>query len=320
MQDIVLVTGASGFIGNHLVRKLVQRGEAVRAVARRPVELPGSETVRCDLADAIPPGLLDGVSRVIHLAGVTKALGPGEYARGNETVSRNLANACGESVEFIHVSSLAAAGPSPEGSRLGEDAPPRPVSLYGRSKLAGERALLDSPAGARAVILRPAVVYGPGDLDVFQVFRAVSRGFMAGIGSLDARFSYIHVDDLVRAILAATESSGARGRTFFIANREPVTWREFVRLSAEVMGRGVRTFALPPAVAYGAGWISDRVAHMRGKPAIFSVDKVREGVHRNWVCDVSRAESAMGFTAPTPLAGGIETTLDWYRQSGWLTW
>jgi len=321
MGNVVLVTGGGGFIGKHLVRRLVETGVPVRVLARRELDLPGAVVFRCDLTSAIPPAALDGVSTVIHLAGVTKALRPAEYAAGNVTATRNLAAVCGPEIDFIHVSSLAAAGPSVDGRLLTEDDLPRPVSLYGQSKLAGEAALRESPAGGHAIILRPAVVYGPGDRDVFQVFRGISRGVMAGIGTLDARFSYVYVQDLIGAILAALENAPrVRGRTYFIANPEPVSWRTFAQLAAEAMHRKVRCLALPPALAYAAGLMSEMAGRLRGKPAILSRDKVREGVHPYWVCDVARAASELGFIAPTELPEGIAKTLDWYRSSGWLSW
>lgn len=321
MRNIVLVTGGGGFIGKHLVRRLVDSGKPVRLLARRELEVPGAEVLRCDLASGIPKAALEGVSSIIHLAGVTKALNPAEYTLGNVTATRNLAAACGPEMEFIHLSSLAAAGPSADGRLLTEDDPPRPVSLYGRSKLAGESSLRDSPLASRAIILRPAVVYGPGDRDVFHVFRGISLGVMAGIGTLDARFSYVYVHDLVECILTALKSApGIRGGTYFVANPEPVTWRTFAVLTAQAMHRNVRFVALPPALASAVGLVSDVAAHLRGKSTIFSRDKVREGVHPHWVCDAALAASELGFVAPTALPEGIANTLDWYRTSGWLTW
>ena len=173
---MILVTGGTGFIGGHLLEKLGGAGEPVRCLLRRDPRRPlppGVETVRGDLL--APQGLdaaLRGVDTVIHLAGVTKALRPADYYAGNLRATENLAVALqGRPIRLVHVSSMAAAGP---GKALVEDAEPRPVSHYGCSKLEAERvvrALLPE-----AVIVRPPVVYGPRDADVYQILKSVAKG------------------------------------------------------------------------------------------------------------------------------------------------
>src|SRR5436305_1916990 len=163
----VLVTGARGFIGGHLVKRLAGCGMRVRCLARRqsggaPAEV---ETVVGDYETGV--GLreaVDGADIVIHLAGVTKALRRSDYYRGNVQAAESLARVSGAVARFVHVSSLAAVGPSPEGQDVTEATQPQPVSEYGRSKLAGEQAVRGLlPA---AVVVRPPVVYGPRDTDV----------------------------------------------------------------------------------------------------------------------------------------------------------
>jgi nucleoside-diphosphate-sugar epimerase len=174
--------------------------------------------------------------------------------------------------------------------------------------------------GAHAVILRPGVVYGPGDTDVFQVFRWVSYGLFASIGRVPGRFSLIYVDDLVEAILAASRASRAAGNTYFVSNPDPVSWPEFSAAAAARMGRGVRTLRVPAPVARCAACAADLAALIRRRPGIFSRDKVREALHPYWVCDPSRAERDFGFRAETSLTAGLEATLAWYRKAGWLTY
>src|SRR5258708_1890892 len=124
---MTVVTGGTGFIGTHLIEKLASAGEAVRALVRRKTVLPrGVEAVSCDLAGGM--GLEDalrGADTVIHLAGVTKALRSEDYYTGNVRVTENLARAlAGRGMRFVHVSSLAAIGPSQEGNAAHEDAEP----------------------------------------------------------------------------------------------------------------------------------------------------------------------------------------------------
>ena len=157
---MILVTGGTGFIGTHLLEKLVASGQAVRALVRRtgakPRSLPaGVETVYGDLASGA--GLaeaLRGVDAVIHLAGVTKALRPGDYYTGNVRATEQLVHAmAGQGIRLVHVSSLAAIGPSEAGVPLAEDAEPHPLTHYGKSKLAAEKVVRD--LAPYAVIVRP---------------------------------------------------------------------------------------------------------------------------------------------------------------------
>ena len=167
---MILITGGTGFIGSHLVEAVCARGEPLRCLIRRdsskrhPFALPAeAEIVFGDLVSG--EGLsdaLEGVGTVIHLAGVTKALSTSEFYSGNAGATENLARAvAGRAVRFVYVSSLAAIGPSTDGTPVSEDAEPHPITHYGRSKLEGER--IARALVPDAVIVRPAVVYGPRD-------------------------------------------------------------------------------------------------------------------------------------------------------------
>ena len=189
----VLVTGATGFIGSHLVERLLSEGAIVRCLLRptsprggasRHLPAHGANPVLGDLSTGA--GLneaLDGATVVFHLAGVTKALRASDYHVGNVKTTENLLNAMsGGSATLIHMSSLAAIGPGPDSIPLVEDAEARPLTLYGKSKLEGEQAVRRSPVSRRAIIIRPPVVYGPRDVDVYQVFKAAAGGALVRIG------------------------------------------------------------------------------------------------------------------------------------------
>ena len=326
---MILVTGGTGFIGSHLVERLVAQGRRVRCLVRRAIvgqgrALPwliGVELAHGDLESSA--GLteaLRGVDIVIHLAGVTKARTVADYDRGNAIATANLLRAAGNVDRFVHVSSLAAAGPSTPDRPLTETDEPRPVSHYGRSKLAGEQAVRQSPLAERTVIVRPPVVYGPRDRDVLQVLRTVSHGWMAKIGAAPRRFSHIYVGDLVDGLIVAADCIGASagGKVFCLANATPVSWDEFGNLAARLMGREVLTVAIPEKAAYVLGWCAEWSTRLSGTPGILSRDKVREACCAGWVCDPGRARRELGFCASTNLEAGLRRTLDWYKEAGWL--
>ena len=162
---------------------------------------------------------------MIHLAGVTKALRAEDYYSGNVRATEQLAHAlAGRDVRLVHVSSLAAIGPSTAGVPLGEDAEPHPLTHYGKSKLEAERVVRSLLPDA--VIVRPPVVYGPRDTDVFQLLKSISKGMVLEIAGGERWFSAIYVHDLVEGLLAAAGTPGAAGRTYFLAHAKAVSWRQ----------------------------------------------------------------------------------------------
>jgi nucleoside-diphosphate-sugar epimerase len=319
---MILITGGTGFIGTHLLEKLVSSGEAVRALVRRtraPRALPsGVETVYGDLASGA--GLteaLRGVDRVIHLAGVTKALRIEDYYSGNVRTTEHLAHAlAGRDVRLVHVSSLAAIGPSTAGTPLAEDAEPHPLTHYGKSKLEAERVVRSLLPDA--VIVRPPVVYGPRDTDVFQLLKSISKGMVLEIAGGDRWFSAVYVKDLVEGLLAAASTPAAAGRAYFLAHAKAVSWRHLEMSAARIMARTPRVLTVPYRVAHAVGACAEIWARCTGKPGIVSRDKVAEARCISWTCDTQRAAIELGYVARTSLDDGLAATLAWYKEAGWL--
>jgi len=319
---MILVTGATGFVGSHLVEKLRSRGEAVRCLVRPTTNtrrLPaGAETAAADLATG--QGIdraLDGVDTVIHVAGVTKALRPSGYFAGNARATEMLARVlAGRGIRLVYVSSLSAMGPSLDGRPLDEAAVPHPVSSYGKSKLEGERIVRS--LAPDAVIVRPPVVYGPRDTDVFQILKAGAQGLVLEISGGERWFSAIYVEDLAEGLWAAAKSPKTAGRAYYLAHRDPVTWQQLGATAAKIMGRNPRTLRVPLAAAHTVAFFGEMWSRISRNPAIISREKVAEARCRFWTCDPARAAADFGFEAPTPLAAGLAKTLAWYKEAGWL--
>jgi len=323
---MILVTGGSGFIGSHLVERLCCGAERVRCLVRQ-------KNIRRKNCAGLPPqaeavfgelisgaGLeeaLRGVDTVIHVAGVTKALTVDDYYAGNLRATENLARAmAGRAIRLVHVSSLAAAGPSPDGTPIGEDAAPHPLTHYGKSKLAAEQVVRELVPDA--VIVRPPVVYGPRDTDVFRILKPFTQGIAFQIAGGERWFSAIYVKDLVEGLITAARAAQAAGKTYFLANSKPVSWSGLGAATARITGRTARILRVPGPVAYSAGWCAELWAHAAGKPSIISREKVREAQCPYWTCDARRAAQEIGFEARTPLEEGLAETLAWYREAGWL--
>lgn len=318
------VTGATGFIGSHLVRALVKRGDVVTAVVRGQAprwlaELPVTRAA-IDVTESAPAALarhVAGHDVVFHLAGLTRATDLAAYRRANVEGTRRVLEACAAagSPRLVLVSSLAAAGPSLNGMPLTEDAPARPVSMYGQSKLEAEAAV----AGSRVpvVILRPAVVYGPRDRYTLLYLRALARG-LRPLPARDVRLSLVYVGDCVRAIIAASEASAAAGRIYHLASPEVVSLTDLARRLSAALGRAALEIRLPGRALSGIATAADWGARLTGRTPALSRDKVRELLAGSWIASSARAEAELGWRAAVPLDAGIRETVEWYRQAGWL--
>jgi nucleoside-diphosphate-sugar epimerase len=217
---------------------------------------------------------------------------------------------------MVHVSSLAAVGPNAHDTPTLEDSEPQPLTHYGKSKLEAERII--RKLVPEAVIVRPPVVYGPRDRDVFRILKPLTQGIALQIGSGPRWFSAIFVKDLVEGLITAARATSICGRTYFLANPTPVSWSDLRAAAARVLGRTARVVRVPAALAYGAGYGAEIWARVTGEPGIISREKVTEAQCTYWTCDTRRAAAELGFEARTSLDDGLSQTLAWYREAGWL--
>ncbi|MEN9800635.1 MAG: hypothetical protein RL653_4332 [Pseudomonadota bacterium] len=330
----VLVTGASGFIGGALVPRLRARGDAVRVLVRRTsaraaLEALGVDVVFGDLTTG--EGLdaaVDGADAVVHLAGLTRARNEAAFHLGNEGGTRNLLEALSRlrhPARLVHCSSLAAAGPSTATHPRDETQEPRPLSAYGRSKLAAEAAVREFAGRIPAVVIRPPIVYGPGDLVNLPPLLTMARlGIFVKPGRALRGFSFIHVEDLCAALESALErgstvTPGALSSgTYFVADPDVHTWDGFCAAVSRALGRGPGTILPVPELATGlVGAAVETLGRLLGHQPIINRDKVQEMLAEAWTCSPRRAEQELGF-APrwAPLEAGLANTLDWYRRTG----
>jgi len=322
----VALTGATGFVGLHVARVLLGHGETVTCLVRSPsrareIAAAGAEVVEGDLAqpDALDR-LVAGVDVVLHVAGLVAARTEEEFLRVNRDGTAALARAArkGGIPRFVLVSSLAATGPSVAGAPVDERTSPRPVTAYGRSKLAGERALAQE--GVPHVIIRPPAVYGPGDRAFLPLFRMASLGLVPVLGNGQQVLSLVHVRDLADALAAvARPSVPAAGQVFHAAHPETVTQRTWVRAVGRAVGHDrVHVVPLPEPVVRALLLLSGTVARLRRRATQLSSGKAPEFLAPAWTCSSRAIERAVGWRARLPHASGLAETAAWYRQQGWL--
>lgn len=324
----VLVTGATGFIGSHLARRLHDRGDRVVCLAKDAMYTPflesaGMEVMLADLNNGVDwPRALRTVDVVYHLAGLTRARRWAEYYEANQRATARFIRACaahGRSLKrFVYVSSQTAAGPSRDGAPLTEEMPCRPVSHYGRSKLLAEEAVREWKGDIPVTIVRPSAVYGPRERDWYEYFKMVRKGIQPVIGLGTKYLSLIHAEDLVDGIIRAADAPGAAGQTYFLAGEEPHTTVEIGNAMAAAAAKRTLKVRLPHAVVYGAGAVMETIARVSGRQVFFNLQKVRESVCRAWVCSVEKAARELGFRTKVGLEGGMEETYRWYQANGWF--
>jgi dihydroflavonol-4-reductase len=320
----VLVTGGTGFLGSHLIERLLEEpGVEVYALVRDPSRLrwlEGIERVRLltgDLESA--PALPGGLACVYHLAGLTKTLRSREYYTVNRDGTANLLRALDAQSgrpRFVYLSSLAAVGPSAPGSGVREDDPPRPVSPYGESKLQAEREILKYRDRFFVVILRAGAVYGPRDEDFLEYFRWIKRGIQPLLGRRKS-LSLVFVRDAVRAAILAGHADLPSGEVFNIADPKPCGWEDIGRIASWLLGKRPVSIHLPIWSAYLASAASEGIGRiLGGGSSVFNISKVKQMKPDGWVADIGKARQGLGFETRFTLDRGLGETIAWYLWKG----
>jgi nucleoside-diphosphate-sugar epimerase len=324
-----IVTGATGFIGNHLTDFLLAGGHDVICPVREPGRLrdlypTGIQITTFEkLDDQINRG--NQIDYVFHLAGATRSLDYAGYYRANVELTKNLLEFILRKVDrenfkrFVFVSSQAVNGPARDSSScVTEYDDPNPVSLYGWSKLEAEQIVRDYGNYLPYVIVRPSTVFGPGDKDVFGVFKSCKYHIAPCLAGKNRKISVVFVEDLVEGIVSAALSESSLGKTYFITNPEPVIWRDFVQEIAHIMDVRVLIMPVPKFVLRPFGILSDIIGRLSGKPSLFRTEKIDEMDQWYWICSSEQAHRDFGWIPRNTIDEALTKTYHWYANKGWL--
>ena len=305
MTSRIALTGATGFVGQAVLDEAVRRGVRVRALTRRnqPAR-QGVEWLAGDLSDGEAlRSLCEGVDAVLHVAGLTNGRDAEAFEQANIAGTQAVIDAmkAAKAKRLVFVSSLAAREPG--------------LSMYGASKAQAEA--LVTKSGLDWTTVRPPGVYGPRDVDYFEMFRSAKLGIVP----LPPRgaSSIIHVDDLARLLLDLTDASPAlvRRKTFEPDDGREGGWshRELAQAIGKAVGRKVFAPQLPRPVLELAAKFDCLV---RGDKARLTPDRVSYMTHPNWVSRFDRAVPQAVWTAQVSGDDGLKQTAQWYRAEGWL--
>lgn len=320
----ILLTGATGFIGLHTAKKLVEEGHEVFALVRsannsRQLKSWGVRLIFGSLEKIrevhIPP-----VEGVIHLAGLIKAGSKQEYFQVNTEATRHLLKTLDSHhlKKFVFVSSLSARGPNrkkddPQG--LG------PMSAYGKSKLKAEEIVCSYQNQFSVCIVRPPIVYGPGDLETFYFFKMFKWGFFPKIGNKDQYISFIYISDLVKILVqevtkGALSVEGALPAPII----EPddgsggYSWGDFVSIAQEIYQKKIRQISIPLWAIYLYATFGEWFAKLRGKPFLLSREKYKEATQLFWTYPSYKPP----YSGSISIKEGLILAKTWYEKEGWL--
>ena len=329
MRPTLLVTGATGFLGGHLARRLVEKGDCnVRALVREgsnsaALEELGVELAIGDLRDrATLRSALSGVDMVYHIAASfrTEHMPRGDMWKTNVQGTRDLLELSHEAgvQRFVHCSSVGVHG-AIEGPPGTEESPFKPGDSYQRTKAEAEKLASDFGAehGLPVVVFRPAGIYGPDDMRFLKLFKSVKSGVFRMIGSGEVLYQMIYVEDLVDGVLLCGTSEKAPGEAFILTGERPYTLNTIAQTIAQTQGVEISSFRIPATPVYVAGALCELVCKPLGiNPPLYRrrVDFFRK--HRAF--SIEKAQRVLGFSPKVTIEEGLQRTADWYREAGLL--
>ena len=327
----VLVTGATGFLGGHVAEALAARGDQVRALVRKTsntkhlkkLALAGNVELfegSIEQVDRVTEAV-DGVDAIVHCAGIVKARSTDEFFAVNVGGTSNLVEAArlrGKSLKrFVHVSSLEACGPSADGEPVPSDQE-NPVTGYGRSKLAAEKVVLSARGAMPVVILRPAAIYGPRDVEILDAFKSIQRGLFPVINGGRSKTIWIYATDCANACLRAVDADSPSGGVYFVDDGcGAIDMGQMFSDFERALGKKALRAALPLPLLMTVARGVEAFGRLTNRPVMLTREKANMLV-QDWVCSSEATRKDLGWEPMVPWSEGVPKAVAWYRQNGWL--
>lgn len=323
----VLVTGASGFLGAHLCRRLEKQGDSVRALVRKGADVSALKGLSVEYAHGdvtSPESLLEAVKNievVFHLAGLRRAPTRMPFFEVNAEGTRKVCEAMvlgDKPARLVLCGSLSASGPSTlERPRLEED-PFNPQEWYGESKVLAEQIANSYADRLEVTLIRPSRILGPGDRENLAFFKIVKKGLKLHVTGGPRPLSMVDVGDVVEQLILQGTRKEAVGEAFFCAADETTTLEGMQDIVADELGVRPRTLTLPPLVLTAAAQVADAFSRVSGKHLALNRKLSKQLLVPAWTCSTAKAKRLLGFTARVSLEHSIRESARWYQAHGWL--
>lgn len=324
----VFLTGITGFLGHHVAEALHRQGHEIHAFIRQP-QKPDSihipfHAVQGTLSncETLVP-LLTQMDAVIHLAGKIKAHNLAEFNETNQQGTQNLIHALLKAspkpLTYVHVSTIAVMGPEIDGDDFCKRPELcHPVSWYGESKRRGEIEVQALSGKMRTVILRPPVLYGPHDKEMFALFQSIQKGFAPLFSEGKNQLSVCYIKDVADCIVSLIEKAPPQDEIYCLDDGHVHDWRSLSMDLAEVIGKKPRFISIPPILFKFGAYFSELYARWSGKAQIFTQNKIKEMEQKSWVCGYKRLSETRDWKPQYSFKEGAKMTYDFYRKNHWL--
>ncbi|MBI1226106.1 MAG: NAD-dependent epimerase/dehydratase family protein [Bacteroidetes bacterium] len=328
----ILITGASGFVGSHLVEEALQRDLEVYAGIRRSSSKEYLQDERINFVEMNfedKSQMANLMKRkefdyVIHNAGVVSAPKLSDYMRVNFDYTKNFVEAIqasGEPIEkFTYISSAASYGPVPSKDLtdfLKEEDPKHPINTYGKAKLASEEYLASLP-DFPYVIMRPTGVYGPREKEILTFFKLVNRHVEGYIGFRRQHLAFVYIKDLARVVLDATLSADVSRKSYFVSDGRYYSQQDIGRTARQILKKRTLRFHIPVTLIRSIAWVMEQVGKATGNYPPLNLEKVHILESLNWKCDIDPLKEDLNFQPQYDLEDGLIETMAWYKKEGWL--
>ncbi|MBC7889351.1 MAG: NAD(P)-dependent oxidoreductase [Ferruginibacter sp.] len=328
MNEKVLITGASGFLGYHIIQAAIEKGLDVYAAVRTNSNIEHLDKLpvhylylNYDNREEMTRQLTENkIDYIIHAAGVTKAIRQEVYNLVNATYTLNLAKAAeklgGNLKKMVFISSLAAVGPLGDyRDKITEQTCPNPVTAYGRSKLLAEKNLAN--IAIPTTILRPTAIYGPRDRDIFIMVKTLNKGLDPYIGKMLQQLSFVHVKDVAEVAVNSLFMNNARG-IYNITDGHSYNRYQFSDIARILLKKNALRFHIPMPLVKMLAYILETTNGWLKKPSVINREKLQELAAKNWICDISKAKKELAFSPQFDLQSGLEDSIAWYVKNKWI--